>query len=173
MSGKSPVSASEDQRAALTALAASRDRGEADRARATLLALSGRTCLRKMMVRLWSCGCAGCPHRDRGGTGRSVDPSPEEPQQLIEAAFGRTEAEPPGPRRGSPADVPAAPVWAGPLHPNPDRTIGSPPAPQPPWSRTCRRSSRGTVSAPSCYPSGQMSPRSYCLAAAARVVASG
>ena len=37
MSGKSPVSASEDQRSALAALAGSRDRGEADRARAILL----------------------------------------------------------------------------------------------------------------------------------------
>jgi hypothetical protein len=43
MSGKSPVSASEDQRAALVALAGSRDRGEADRARAILLTLSGWT----------------------------------------------------------------------------------------------------------------------------------
>jgi hypothetical protein len=33
MSGKSPVSASDDQRAALAALASARDRGEADRAR--------------------------------------------------------------------------------------------------------------------------------------------
>ncbi|MGD0108287.1 MAG: hypothetical protein ABSC06_30255 [Rhodopila sp.] len=41
MSGKSPVSASEEQRSALMALAGSRDRGEADRARAILLTLSG------------------------------------------------------------------------------------------------------------------------------------
>jgi hypothetical protein len=41
MSGKSPVSASEEQRSALAALAGSRDRGEADRARAILLTLSG------------------------------------------------------------------------------------------------------------------------------------
>jgi hypothetical protein len=41
MSGKSLISASESQRAALAALAGSRDRGEADRARATLLTLSG------------------------------------------------------------------------------------------------------------------------------------
>jgi len=33
MSGKSPVTANGDQRVALSALAASRDRGEADRAR--------------------------------------------------------------------------------------------------------------------------------------------
>jgi hypothetical protein len=43
MSGKSPISASGDQRAALTILSGSRDRGEADRARAILLTLSGWT----------------------------------------------------------------------------------------------------------------------------------
>ena len=61
MSGKSPVSASEDQRSALTALAGSRDRGEADRARAILLTLSGWTSpriaeaysVREDTVRLW------------------------------------------------------------------------------------------------------------------------
>jgi transposase len=61
MSGKSPVSASEDQRATLMALAGSRDRGEADRARAILLTLSGWTSpriaeafsVREDTVRLW------------------------------------------------------------------------------------------------------------------------
>lgn len=61
MSGKSPVSASEDQRAVLVALAGSRDRGEADRARAILLTLSGWTSpriaeafgVREDTVRLW------------------------------------------------------------------------------------------------------------------------
>src|SRR5881398_1740944 len=43
MAGKSPVAATEDQRRALRALSRSRDRGEADRARATLLTLSGWT----------------------------------------------------------------------------------------------------------------------------------
>jgi len=43
MSGKSPVRASEEQRVALAALAGSRDRGEADRARAVLLTLAGWT----------------------------------------------------------------------------------------------------------------------------------
>src|SRR5665213_1901492 len=43
MGGKSPVEASEGQRAALSALAKSRDRGEADRARAIVLTLSGWT----------------------------------------------------------------------------------------------------------------------------------
>ncbi len=41
MAGKSPVTASEEQKAALEALASSRDRGEADRARAILLTLEG------------------------------------------------------------------------------------------------------------------------------------
>ena len=43
MTGRSPLSATETQRAELTALAGSRDRGEADRARAVLLTLSGWT----------------------------------------------------------------------------------------------------------------------------------
>src|SRR5215210_536337 len=43
MAGKSPVVASAEQRRALMALSHSRDRGEADRARALLLTLSGWT----------------------------------------------------------------------------------------------------------------------------------
>ena len=43
MAGKSPVAATEEQRRALMALSRSRDRGEADRARAILLTLSGWT----------------------------------------------------------------------------------------------------------------------------------
>src|SRR5258708_38533863 len=61
MGGKSPVAASEDQRVALAALAGSRDRGEADRARAVLLTLAGWTSpriaeafgVREDTVRLW------------------------------------------------------------------------------------------------------------------------
>jgi transposase len=61
MGGKSPLAASEEQRAALMALAGSRDRGEADRARAVLLTLSGWTSariaeafgVREDTVRLW------------------------------------------------------------------------------------------------------------------------
>src|SRR5487761_2575712 len=61
MAGKSPVTASEEQRAGLMALAGSRDRGEADRARAVLLTLSGWTSpriaeafgVREDTVRLW------------------------------------------------------------------------------------------------------------------------
>src|SRR3954467_7883715 len=41
MAGKSPVTADAEQRSALVALSHSRDRGEADRARAILLTLSG------------------------------------------------------------------------------------------------------------------------------------
>lgn len=61
MAGKSPVEASEEQRGALRALAHSRDRGEADRARAILLTLAGWTSqrvaqafgVREDTVRLW------------------------------------------------------------------------------------------------------------------------
>ena len=61
MAGKSPVTASEEQTKALEALAASRDRGEADRARAILLTLKGWTssriaevfCVREDTVRFW------------------------------------------------------------------------------------------------------------------------
>jgi transposase len=61
MSGKSAVTASDEQRAALIAQAGSRDRGEADRARAILLTLSGWTSpriaeafsVREDTVRLW------------------------------------------------------------------------------------------------------------------------
>lgn len=61
MAGKSPVRASDEQRAALESLAASRERGEADRARAVLLTLNGWTSariaeafgVREDTVRLW------------------------------------------------------------------------------------------------------------------------
>ena len=61
MAGKSPIAASEEQAKALEALAASRDRGEADRARAILLTLKGWTssriaevfCVREDTVRFW------------------------------------------------------------------------------------------------------------------------
>jgi transposase len=61
MGGKSSVAASDDQRVALTALAGSRDRGEADRARAVLLTLAGWSSpriaeafgVREDTVRLW------------------------------------------------------------------------------------------------------------------------
>jgi transposase len=61
MGGKSPIVASEDQRVALRCLAGSRERGEADRARAVLLTLSGWSSpqiaeafgVREDTVRLW------------------------------------------------------------------------------------------------------------------------
>src|SRR3954452_8028013 len=61
MAGKSPVRADEDQRSALIALSRSRDRSEADRARAILLTLSGWTSrqiaeafgVREDTVRFW------------------------------------------------------------------------------------------------------------------------
>jgi transposase len=61
MGGKSPVTANDEQRVALAALAGSRDRGEADRARAVLLTLSGWSSpriaeafgVREDTVRLW------------------------------------------------------------------------------------------------------------------------
>jgi transposase len=61
MAGHSSLSATEEQRTALTALAGSRDRGEADRARAVLLTLGGWTSpriaeafgVREDTVRLW------------------------------------------------------------------------------------------------------------------------
>ena len=61
MGGESSVTASEDRRAGLTALAGSRDGGGAERARAALLTLSGWTRtqiaeafgVREDTVRLW------------------------------------------------------------------------------------------------------------------------
>src|SRR5258706_12760171 len=61
MAGKSPLKASAEQKLGLETLAASRDRGEADRARAVLLGLAGWTsrriaeafAVREDTVRLW------------------------------------------------------------------------------------------------------------------------
>src|SRR5215208_1612892 len=61
MAGKSSVTGDEEQRSALIALSRSRDRGEADRARAILLTLSGWTSsqiaeafgVREDTVRFW------------------------------------------------------------------------------------------------------------------------
>jgi len=61
MSGKSPLWASKEQQAELSVLAGSRDRGEADRARAIVLTISGWTSgriakafgVREDTVRLW------------------------------------------------------------------------------------------------------------------------
>ena len=67
MAGKSPVTAGAEERLALKMLAASRDRGEADRARAVLLTLAGWTSgrigeafgVREDTVRLWRSDDAG------------------------------------------------------------------------------------------------------------------
>ena len=84
MAGKSPVTASDEQRGGLLALADSRDRGEADRARAVLLTLAGWTSskiaeafgVREDTVRLWRSdftagGVAGAEdqHRARPASG--------------------------------------------------------------------------------------------------------
>jgi transposase len=61
MAGKSPLTATDEQRQALIALSRSRDRGEADRARAIVLTLSGWTSgqiaeafgVREDTVRFW------------------------------------------------------------------------------------------------------------------------
>jgi transposase len=61
MSGKSPLWATKDQRTELAALAGSRERGEADRARAVVLTMAGWTSgriaeafgVREDTVRLW------------------------------------------------------------------------------------------------------------------------
>ncbi len=90
MAGRSPVTASEEQRGILTGLAGSRDRGEADRARAVLLTLSGWTSpriaeafgVREDTVRLWRSDFA------RGGADTlkaSVAPGP--PPVKSEAAL--------------------------------------------------------------------------------------
>jgi len=82
MGGKSPVAASDGQRDALSALARSRDRGEADRARAVLLTLAGWTSarigeafgVREDTVRLWRSDFA------RGGSEAlkaTIAPGPE------------------------------------------------------------------------------------------------
>jgi Homeodomain-like domain len=84
MAGKPPVRASDEQRAGLVALADSRDRSEADRARAVLLTLAGWTSskiaeafgVREDTVRLWRSDftAGGCrsvedQHRARPASG--------------------------------------------------------------------------------------------------------
>lgn len=81
MAGKSPVVAAEDQRYALAGLARARDRGEADRARAILLTLSGWTSpaiaaafgVREDTVRLWRSAFMGA---GTGALRRRVPPGP-------------------------------------------------------------------------------------------------
>jgi transposase len=81
MAGKSPVTASEEQQRALRKLAHSRERGEADRARAVLLTLSGWTSqriaeafgVREDTIRLWRSDFA---HGDVAALKATVAPGP-------------------------------------------------------------------------------------------------
>ena len=91
MAGKSRVTAGEEQRNALLTLAHSRDRGEADRARAILLTLSGWTSpriaesfsAREDTVRLWRSEFA------RGGVEALKDAAPGQLDQLAPASGPR------------------------------------------------------------------------------------
>jgi transposase len=93
MAGKSPVTATDEQRAALQALAASSDRAEADRARAIMLTLAGWTSgriaqafgVREDTVRLWRSdflneGVAGLQRRIAAG------PAPVKAQAALRVA---------------------------------------------------------------------------------------
>ena len=99
MAGKSPVVASEEQKAELRRLAVSRDRGEADRARALLLTLSGWTSpriaeafgVREDTVRLWRGDFA------RGGiealeTSPATGPAPVKAEAALRVATPLLEA---------------------------------------------------------------------------------
>jgi len=90
MAGKSVVAASEEQKAALRTLAGSCDRGEADRARAVLLTLSGWTSpriaeafgVREDTVRVWRSDFA------RGGVAAlKTSPAPGPAPVKAEAAL--------------------------------------------------------------------------------------
>jgi transposase len=99
MAGKSPVRASDEQKMALRALAGSRERGEADRARAVLLTLSGWTSpriaeafgVREDTVRLWRSDFA------RGGvqalkTSPAPGPAPVKAETALRVAAPLLEA---------------------------------------------------------------------------------
>jgi hypothetical protein len=72
MAGKNPLTASEEQKAALGVLASSRERGEVDRARAILLTLEGWSSPPARSARRQSCQLdAFAPHcRDQEAQGR-------------------------------------------------------------------------------------------------------
>jgi transposase len=93
MAGRSPVMANEEQRRELIALSHSRDRGEADRARAILLTLDGWTSaeiaeafgVREDTVRLWRSEFM------RGGVGAlkatvAPGPAPIKAERALEVA---------------------------------------------------------------------------------------
>lgn len=109
MAGKSPLSATQEQAAELAGLAGSRDRGEADRARAVLLTLSGWTSgriaeafgVREDTVRLWRSDFM------RGGV----------------AALTATVAPGPAPQKSAAALRVAMPLLAEPVADRPNWTI--------------------------------------------------
>ena len=118
MAGKSPVKANDEQIAALEALAGSRDRGEADRARAILLTLAGWTSariaevfrVREDSVRFWRGDFA------RGGVAEmkaSIYAGPPPVKTVIPLtlsdgpAFSAFEGRPAGPSPASPRIAPA------------------------------------------------------------------
>ena len=102
MAGKSPVTASDEQRAGLLALADSRDRGEADRAPAVLLTLAGWTSSkiaeafggREDTVRLWRSdftagGVAALKTSIAPGQGRSAQVSEAHHEEIRPTAESR------------------------------------------------------------------------------------
>jgi transposase len=99
MAGKSSVAASEEQKAALRTLAVSRDRGEADRARAVLLTLSGWTSpriaeafgVREDTVRLWRSDFARGGH-DALKTRPAPGPAPVKAEAALRVATPLLEA---------------------------------------------------------------------------------
>ena len=109
MAGKSPLSATKEQAAELASLAGSRDRGEADRARAVVLTLSGWTSgriaeafgVREDTVRLWRSDFM------RGGV----------------AALTATVAPGPAPQKSAAALRVAMPLLAEPVADRPNWTI--------------------------------------------------
>ncbi len=120
MGGKSPVAASEEQRAALMALAGSRDRGEADRARAVLLTLSGWTSarigeafgVREDTVRLWR---SDFGKGDVAALEASIAPGPPPVKSETALARGHAVARPAGgrPNELDPTALVIEPIDAG------------------------------------------------------------
>ena len=107
MAGRSPLLVTEDRPAALLALSCSRDRGEADRARAVVLTLAGWTSariaeafgVREDMVRLWRSDFM------RGGIdvlGASVAPGPPAGEERGSTPRGPAAV---GAARGRPAQL--------------------------------------------------------------------
>src|SRR4028118_490879 len=140
MAGRSPVSANGEQRRALVELGRSRDRAEADRARAILLTLAGWTSpdiaaafgVREDTVRLWRSAFAqgGVEAlRTRGPPG----PAPVKAERALVVAGGvaagagggrpARDAPRPAPGKGERALVVAEEVLAAPVADRPNRTL--------------------------------------------------